>query len=32
MIDNKLENKLDQIYRNNILHDEHKQQVKILKN
>jgi len=31
MIDNELENKLDKIYRNSILHDEHKQ-VKILKN
>jgi len=32
MIDNELENKLDKIYRNSIVHDEHKQQVKILKN
>jgi len=32
MIDNELENKLDKIYRNSILHDEHKQQVQILKN
>jgi len=31
MIDNELENKLDKIYRNIILYDEHKQ-VKILKN
>jgi len=31
MIDNDLENKLDRIYQNSILHDEHKQQVKILK-
>jgi len=34
MIDNELENKkeLDKIYGNNILHDENKQQIKILKN
>ena len=33
MIDNELENKkkLNKIYRNSILHDENKQQIKILK-
>ena len=33
-LDNELENKkqLDKIYRNNIVHDENKQQIKILKN
>jgi len=34
MIDNELENKksLDKIYQNNILYNENKQQIKILKN
>jgi len=32
MIDNELEKKLDKIYRNSILHNENKQQTKILKN
>ena len=33
MVDNELENKkqLDKIYRNSILYDENKQQIKILK-
>ena len=28
----KIKNKLDKIYQNSILHDENKQQIKILKN